>query len=240
MDDEARRKAAATAMGAGAGGPAGDVERRTACVARVPIATTMASAHFRAAAGDLCGARSRHQQLPPADRAADRERLPRRRCVLAHHSPRRGPCRLAPHQRGGDCARGRCAPGLSRQDARAPGRARAAHCHRGLPRGRERASLLRAGRAKKPASNLRSSIRQPRRGWRRPAARSCSIPRHRASFSSISAAARPSWCGSAGRAPAGADRRRRTSSAGRRCRSVSSRWRNATAALWCRARSTTP
>ncbi len=226
----ARRMAAATAMGPRVGGPAGAVERRTACVATAQRRDHDRGPLRRAPARDLCGARSRHQQLPPVDRAADRRRLSRRRCIFPHHPPRRGAGRQPPHQRGGDRARGRGAAGLPRQDARARGCARAAHCDRGLPRRRERAKRSAPASPRKRASNWRSSIRRPRRGWRRPAAPSCSIRRRRASSCSISAAARRNWCGSAGAAPAAAGRRCRTSSAGRRCRSASSRWRSATAA----------
>ena len=137
---------------------------------------------------------------------------------------------IAPHQRGGDRARGRGASGLPRQDARRGMlRARGSSRPKSAARRRTRRPFAPAS-PKKPASNWRSSIRRPRRGLRRPAAPSCSIRRPRASSCSISAAARPNWCGSAGPAPAAAGRRRPTSSAGRRCRSASSRSPSATAA----------
>ena len=135
-------------------------------------------------------------------------RLSRRRRVLPHHPPRRRRCRFAADQRGGDCARGRGAAGLPRQDARARRHARAAHRHRGLPRGRERRGVPRPRRRRGRRSNSKSSIRATEA---RLAAAGCTRAvrsgRSAASSCSISAAALPSWCGSAGRTGAAADRR---------------------------------
>ena len=120
---------------------------------------------------DLCRARSRHQQLPPAGGAPDRRRLPRRRRLLAHRPPRRGRVGVRPPQRGGDRAHHRGARHLPRQDAQPRRHARPADRHRGLPRGRERRRVPRPRRATRPGSSSRSSTARPRRGWPSPAAR---------------------------------------------------------------------
>src|SRR3984957_17363090 len=90
------------------------------------------------AAHHLCGARSRHQQLPPAGGAAGRPRLSRHRRVLAHHPAGRGHLGLGPHQRGCDRARRIGAQRVPRQDAPSPCRPRPPDRDRGVPRGRER------------------------------------------------------------------------------------------------------
>ena len=54
------------------------------------------------ALAELCGARSRHQQLPAADRAPCRRRLSRRRRLFAHRPARRGAGGDRRALRGGD------------------------------------------------------------------------------------------------------------------------------------------
>ena len=91
----------------------------------------------------------------------------------------RGSPRIAAHQRRGNRARGRCASGLPRQDARAASGSGAADRDRSLPRRGERRRRSAPASPRRPALNWRSSIRRPRRAWRRPAAPSCSIPKRR-------------------------------------------------------------
>ena len=80
----------------------------------------------RPVADELRGARSRHQQLPAADRAPQRRRVSRRRCVLAHRPARRGARGERRAVRGGDGAHDRGAARLRRQDRPAQGRRSAA------------------------------------------------------------------------------------------------------------------
>ena len=167
---------------------------------------------------DLCRARSRHQQLPAAGGARDPRRLPRHRCVLAHHPARRGRHRVRPAERGGDRARGRGAAGLPQQDPQPRRHPGAADRDRGLPRGRERHRIpgARARRGRHRARDRRSRDRGAARRDRLHAAGRSGI--RAASSCSTSAAARRNWSGSAVRRRPAAARRIPRSRPGSRCR----------------------
>ncbi len=127
----------------------------------------------------LCGAGSRHQQLPSADCAADPPGpVPRGRCLLAHRAARRGARCQRPPVRRGDGPRRRGA------DESAPAKLRSREIRRmrliateACRAGRKRRQLPRARRCQKPASSSRSSTARPRRGLPCPAARRWSIAR---------------------------------------------------------------
>ena len=92
-------------------------QRRPGGVAGHPMAIrTTAAGSGGAVPAHLCCPRSRHQQLPAADRASERRQLPRRRRILAHHPARR---RRVPSGRISDAAicRRSSARHLPRQDA---------------------------------------------------------------------------------------------------------------------------
>ena len=99
----------------------------------------------RARRGRLRRARSRNQQLPPAAGAPVAARLPRGRCLLAHHPPRRRrsadrtPVRAA-------MARTLDALKVCAGKLAAPRCARAPRRHRSLPHRRERAGVPRSRR----------------------------------------------------------------------------------------------
>ena len=174
---------------------------------------------LRARAG-LCGARSRHQQLPPPDRAPDRRELPRHRRVLPHHPARRGHLGDRPHQRSGHRPRGRRARHLPRQDAQPRRHPRAADRDRGLPRCGQRQRVPRPHRrgGRPRTRDHRPRNRGDARRHRlhaagRSAGRGRGAVRHRRRLLG-NRPARPL------RADAGAARRCRRSGAGPRCRSA--------------------
>ena len=226
MDDEARATGASTprVIGRRGGGPVGSA------IAIWPSAPRAAAADARAAS-DLCGARSRHQQLPAADRASDRRRLSRHRRVLAHRPARRG--RLAPRAASARRRSTRAIEALAicRDKMQQPRRhPRAADRDRGLPRGRER---RRVPRPRRRRGRARARDRRPRdrgearrdrlhaadrseRRRRRPVRHRRRLVRDRS--------------GSIAPDRRGADRRCRRSAPGSRCRSASSRSPSATAA----------
>ena len=128
------------------------------------------------AAPHLWRDRSRHQQLPPADRPADRGRLHRHRCLLARRPARRGP---GDHGQLSEGAMDRavaalavCAEKLRRRRviARPLGR------DRGLPPRGQRPPFRRAGAARD--RHRARDHRRPRRkrGWPCSAATGCSSP----------------------------------------------------------------
>ena len=124
----------------------------------------------------LCGARSRHQQLPPAGRAADTARpVPRRRCLFAHRSPRRGARRQRQAFGRRDGSRRRGAARLRGKLKSREDQAHAPDCDGGLPGRRKRRSLSGPGDARRRDSSSRSSIARPRHGLPCPAARRWSV-----------------------------------------------------------------
>ena len=202
MNDEAPPKGGLDGNGAPRGGPAGVVERRTAFVAMVTDATTGVRPFTIAPERPM-----RRSISAPTIAACWSRARPRNgfRVVDAFSRIIRLGEGIAASGRisdAGDGACGRGAHGLPRQDARARSHARAAHCHRGLPCRRERAKRSAPASREEAGLELEIVDPRPRRGSRRPAARSCSIPRRPASSCSTSAAARRNWCGS-GRAGAG-------------------------------------
>ena len=150
-------------------GAAGPAQRPAALAARASPPGRAAERPF------LRGARSRHQQLPPARRGARPLRLSRHGRLLAHRAARRGLGIREPPGRGGDRADDRGAARLQEQDAapqRDPGAPRR---DRGVPacRQRRRVRRPRPGRARHGARGRRPAHRGlPRRHRLRGARRS--------------------------------------------------------------------